>query len=215
MCWATVNAAAAIPIRGNHVLFLPIPCDPQLRESPIAWARCVDSYGAEFLPTPIDVNNSAIRTWGTLLNITTTGASFRTYAYYMKKKDTTDWYYWPYEPRETSVAYTAIGMPVSLVSVEGGAKRSVPLFVSCVGVQVHGRATFRCGLPIDGDAEVEVFDVQGARIATVPLGHRNAGVHVVTWGLERDGGARVAAGVYVAKLRVGESASATRFVVLR
>ncbi len=72
-----------------------------------------------------------------------------------------------------------------------------------------GHAMVRFSLPAAGDARLEVFDVRGARIATLADGAHGAGEHVVA--LE---GGRLASGVYFCRLTAGAQRQVARFVVM-
>jgi hypothetical protein len=62
-------------------------------------------------------------------------------------------------------------------------------------------AGFRFRVPAAGRVELEVFDLRGRRIARVASGFRSAGWHRVPWSRVDDRGARIAAGVYLARMR--------------
>jgi hypothetical protein len=57
---------------------------------------------------------------------------------------------------------------------------------------------------------LEIFDVQGRKVATLAEGFRTAGRHDVTWQ-----GRGVAAGVYLVRLRAGNFSRARRLVLVR
>lgn len=63
-----------------------------------------------------------------------------------------------------------------------------------------------------GEASVEVFDVQGARVRTLASGVRAAGRHAISWDGAGDDGRRVPPGLYLVRLRAG-AVSATAKVV--
>ena len=60
--------------------------------------------------------------------------------------------------------------------------------------------SIRFSLPRAGAVELAVFDVRGRRVRTLVDGEVASGVHTVRWTGDDDGGARVASGVYFARL---------------
>jgi hypothetical protein len=67
------------------------------------------------------------------------------------------------------------------------------------------------GLPVD----VSLFDVAGRRVRTLPSDHNAApGVHHRHWDGLDDKGARVRAGIYLVRLRVGADVRVARLVVM-
>ncbi|HEY6195084.1 MAG TPA: beta-propeller fold lactonase family protein [Candidatus Eisenbacteria bacterium] len=63
-----------------------------------------------------------------------------------------------------------------------------------------GGATFRYVLPGRGSASLELFDLQGRRLATLASGVAEAGAHEARWDGRLASGARANAGVYLARL---------------
>lgn len=63
-----------------------------------------------------------------------------------------------------------------------------------------------------GEASVEVFDVQGARVRTLAAGPRAAGRHTLAWDGTGEDGRRAPPGLYLVRLRAG-AVSATAKVV--
>jgi len=68
-------------------------------------------------------------------------------------------------------------------------------------------------LPRAGHASVDVFDVTGRRVARLADGGFTAGLHRVRWDGRDDGGSRVAAGVYLARVAT-DAGAMTRRVAL-
>jgi hypothetical protein len=62
-------------------------------------------------------------------------------------------------------------------------------------------ARMRFGLPRAAQVDLEIFDVQGRRLATVVSGIKPAGWHDVTWQGRTDAGDRAGAGLYFARFR--------------
>lgn len=79
------------------------------------------------------------------------------------------------------------------------------------------RASLSCAyaLPEPGAVEVEVFGVDGRRVAGLASGWRPAGFGEVTWDLRDDAGRRVAAGVYLVRARLGGAVWSERAAVIR
>ncbi|HMB67676.1 MAG TPA: FlgD immunoglobulin-like domain containing protein, partial [bacterium] len=66
------------------------------------------------------------------------------------------------------------------------------------------------------DVVVEVFNVQGRRVRTVVDRKLPRGIHIVGWDATNDGGGRVAAGIYFARLLVdGERKGNKKLTILR
>lgn len=76
----------------------------------------------------------------------------------------------------------------------------------------RGRSTMAFALAEEADAELEVFDVHGARVRTLVRGRMPAGRHSVEWRGDDDQGRPVAQGVYLVRFRAG-GVSAQRKVV--
>jgi hypothetical protein len=64
-----------------------------------------------------------------------------------------------------------------------------------------GTAQLRFGLPRPARVDLEIFDLQGRRVATLANGERPAGWYTLTWNGGTDGGGRAGAGLYFARLR--------------
>lgn len=69
-------------------------------------------------------------------------------------------------------------------------------------------------LPADGVTHLAIYDVTGRAVATLADGALGAGEHRVAWDLRGAGGARVAPGVYLARLEAGGARQVRRLVVL-
>ena len=70
------------------------------------------------------------------------------------------------------------------------------------------------GIAQTGHARLAIYDLTG-RLRRLLVDHSlPAGSHVVTWDLRDDGGVKLAAGVYWARLEVDAGGSSTRVVVL-
>jgi flagellar hook assembly protein FlgD len=67
------------------------------------------------------------------------------------------------------------------------------------------------GLPRDGRVDLDLYDVSGRFVAEIADGDYPAGYHTVMW--EAD--TRVANGVYVLRLKLGEETISSKTVVWR
>jgi len=76
-----------------------------------------------------------------------------------------------------------------------------------------GMMTLRYVLPGAGRVSLELFDVQGRRLATLASGVEEAGEHQVRWNGTLEGGASAKAGVYLARLRSDFGARVVRIVL--
>ena len=61
---------------------------------------------------------------------------------------------------------------------------------------------------------LEIFDVTGRRVSTLHEGPLGSGLHTWEWQARDGRGARVVAGVYFARLRIGRESTAIKVVVL-
>lgn len=78
-----------------------------------------------------------------------------------------------------------------------------------------GTATLQLALPVAGAAEVLVYDVRGALVATVVKGTLEAGTHSLRWGGASDAGRAVAAGKYYVSARTAGGTYRTDVVLLQ
>jgi hypothetical protein len=79
----------------------------------------------------------------------------------------------------------------------------------------RGSATFRFGLARAGDAQLELFDVQGRRVCTLASGHLAPGPHLATWNGRDQQGNGVRAGVYFVRLTTASRTFHARVVALK
>jgi flagellar hook assembly protein FlgD len=63
-------------------------------------------------------------------------------------------------------------------------------------------------------ARLEIYDAAGRRVRNLIDDQRAAGVHTVVWDGQSDAGARVAPGVYYARLRSGAQTAVKSMVVV-
>jgi hypothetical protein len=79
-----------------------------------------------------------------------------------------------------------------------------------------GTMRFTLELPRATDVRLEVFDVAGRRVRdVVSAGVLPAGRHVLAWDGRNQAGARIAGGIYFARLRAGATVLTRRCVFLR
>ena len=78
-----------------------------------------------------------------------------------------------------------------------------------------GRTEFRFMLPVASEANLTVYDVRGRRIRELHKGVVHAAPTVVAWDGSDDGGARVAQGMYIARLETPSAVVTQRVVVVR
>jgi len=68
---------------------------------------------------------------------------------------------------------------------------------------LRGSATIELDLPVSGDVQVVIFDIQGRKVSTLIDGHRQAGYYSAVWNGDDIRGTAVASGVYFCRVRVG------------
>jgi hypothetical protein len=82
-------------------------------------------------------------------------------------------------------------------------------------VPESGRSTLAYSLATASDVRAIVFDLHGRRVATLFVGHAEAGTHVISWDGTADSGRRVPAGVYVVRLQTPLGSRSQRLIVVR
>ena len=75
-----------------------------------------------------------------------------------------------------------------------------------------GEARLRYVLPARGSVSLELFDLQGRRLATLAKGTVEAGPHEARWNGRLESGARARAGMYLARLETPWGARVVRIV---
>lgn len=106
-----------------------------------------------------------------------------------------------------AVAFDAVG--TTGVAPEAATFAFAPVWPN----PARGAVRFAATLPAAAGARLELFDAAGRRVRTLADGTFAAGAHAWSWDLRDEGGARVAPGVYAARLAVA-GASRTRRVVV-
>ena len=77
----------------------------------------------------------------------------------------------------------------------------------------NGRVDLAYSLPAAGDAVIDVLAPDGRLVVTFALGWQDAGLHHSAWN-PRAAGERMAAGLYVFRLRAGTARATARVVVV-
>ena len=67
----------------------------------------------------------------------------------------------------------------------------------------------------DQSAHVQIFDLSGRLVRTLPGSYGSAGVHESTWDLRDNDGSSVPSGVYFYRLTVGSTQKVERLLVIR
>ncbi len=116
--------------------------------------------------------------------------------------------------------FDAIGIvsviPVNLSAPGPGPETPVAFGLANLGPNPAGSAVrMRIDLPAAGEVELAMFDVRGARVATVAKGRFEPGSHVVTWNRTDGSGRRAAPGIYYGRLTVAGRVYMTRIAVLQ
>ncbi len=70
-------------------------------------------------------------------------------------------------------------------------------------------------LPEELNVELTIFDMLGREIRTLTNGVERAGEHTVTWAGDTSTGSRASSGVYIARLRAGDTTLTERIVLVR
>jgi hypothetical protein len=70
-------------------------------------------------------------------------------------------------------------------------------------------------LPAEGEVQLRVFDVRGARVRSLVSDRVGAGIHSVTWDGHDERGERVASGVYYVQLQAGGEVRRQKVVLIR
>jgi len=74
----------------------------------------------------------------------------------------------------------------------------------------------RYGLPSESHVSLKIYDVLGREIAVLVNDEiKAAGWHTITWDSRDGGGSRVASGIYVCRLIVGENAQNLKIVLMK
>jgi hypothetical protein len=77
------------------------------------------------------------------------------------------------------------------------------------------RATVSFALAAPGSVRLSVYDVAGRHVRCLARGVHDAGLHDVSWDGCDDGGARLAAGIYLVRVETGQGAASRKVTLLR
>ena len=137
---------------------------------------------------------------------------------------TTSWADTPADPNAAYYKVTTLdhagneSEPASLGTVTAvGGGNGAPVFAlrGAMPNPLRAGTSIAFELPADSPVSLEVFDVTGRRIRTLAAESMTSGNHEITWDGTDESGSRVAAGVYLYRLRAGELTATRRMVVIR
>jgi hypothetical protein len=112
----------------------------------------------------------------------------------------------------------ALGLASLVAPPTGSTGRVTPLVAGLWNLGPNpatGALKLRFDLPREAQADLAVFDVTGARVATLLSGVSPAGSRTLTWNASDGRGRRVAPGLYFARLEVDGRTWMTRVVIIR
>jgi hypothetical protein len=196
----------------QHAMTVTETFDHPYDDVPIVWPRQHETVGVCFLPFGVTESWWQYIPYARVLSVSETGVTFRTYIYSMRHQATGEVYWWPGVEQQVQCAYTAVGRPASASVGDAGRRVNV---LRCGPVPARREVRISCALAAPGDAEIGVFDISGARIASVFSGRLASGDHEFTWTGLREGGAACKPGVYFVRLRTDRVAKTDRIVLLR
>ncbi len=183
--------------------------------APVVWPRLASSSGRTFFNF-VDQNEPTAIPFARVLNVDQQRVVLRTYVYRLHKTGAPpmeQWYWWPTDPTQAWSAYTAYGLPQNVGVLTNEAPRG--LVLSCGPSPARASLRLSLELPSTGAGRLEVFDVRGARVATLVDGLLASGRHEYRWDLRTSSGAPVNAGIYFARARTALGTRTQSFVVLR
>ncbi|MEE3258246.1 MAG: FlgD immunoglobulin-like domain containing protein, partial [Candidatus Latescibacterota bacterium] len=79
----------------------------------------------------------------------------------------------------------------------------------------NAATTIRFELPERADVELALYNLAGQRIATLATGERPAGTYTLTWDGRDDSGRALASGLYLYRLRSGQTTETRKLTLLR
>ena len=104
--------------------------------------------------------------------------------------------------------------PTSTAGVSGGPTPAVTSFAGAKPNPAHGASRFDFTLARAGRASLELLDVTGRRVRTLADGEYGAGPQAIAWDGRDQVGARVAPGIYHARLVTEQGTFTRRFAVV-
>jgi hypothetical protein len=110
-----------------------------------------------------------------------------------------------------------IGTDAALQSIRSGldALPSEPVLAGASPNPFSGETTIAYAIPSAQHVNLAIYDVAGRFVRSLESGGVAAGIHRVTWNGADDQKARVAPGVYFAKLNVGSEERVEKLVLLK
>jgi hypothetical protein len=103
--------------------------------------------------------------------------------------------------------------PVGVAPAPAHAAASL-LQLSAAPNPARSGTSFTLALPSAGRAEFSIYDATGRRVRSLIASDLAAGSHVVAWDGRDESGARVGAGIYFTRLKVGASSTGGKLVVI-
>jgi hypothetical protein len=104
---------------------------------------------------------------------------------------------------------------VNTLSGVGGTPKSYVLSVSNYPNPFNPRTTVSYTVPSRGAVTVAIYDLHGARVATLFNGERAAGAYSVDWDGRADNAAVAASGVYFARIEHASGTRSKKMVMLK
>lgn len=119
-----------------------------------------------------------------------------------------------YEPILTSPPAPPSGQPIAYEPVLANAPPELAIRVVGGGITSGSGAEFALSVSESGSARLSLYDVRGRRVRLLWDGELAAGERGVHWDGADDGGRRVAAGVYFARLDTRRGSARARVIAL-
>lgn len=113
------------------------------------------------------------------------------------------------------ISSDAATLTVCAVSIDEGHPQRGTRLAASRPAPFRASTTLMFELATSGEASLEVFDLQGARVRTLTRGWHRAGHTEIVWHGEDDAGHRVPAGVYFVRLQARGFSGTQRIVALR
>jgi hypothetical protein len=107
------------------------------------------------------------------------------------------------------------GLVESWVNIPGAAAPAVPTLDLTAANPLNDRVGIRYGVPAAESFRLDVFDVRGARIATLANSTAPPGWHEMTWSGRDARGQAIASGIYFLRLETRSASVVRKLVVTR
>jgi hypothetical protein len=101
--------------------------------------------------------------------------------------------------------WTAI-TSVSQVQIEEGALKVFPM-------PVEGFANISFSLNGSSDVELSIYNIVGAKVASIDYGRYPAGEHTITWNAAGDSGKMLETGMYILRMKAGNDVSSLKIMI--